>query len=690
MKKIFISILSAAMFAACAKTETEDVIPVNPEPEDEAQTVYVEIGATTGSDTKATYDENLAAYWEAGDQILAVQGSASSKTSTAMGGTETADGKPLSINSGEKTNSAIFTGDIEVKDNNNNRFFHFAYPSNISLQTKTNIPATIFGSVTTTTTCTYTVPSEQDGKWTPFLCTSTTEKTTAANITNINFGTSLNACLAVRVFYHDGKTPKPVKRIRITSGNNIVGTISATTANDGAFSADMFASAGGGTEINADNLHTIAKLGNNYEYRFEVLPVDAGVLTVELVDAAGSKIIRQTNPKTFKANTRSGVNVVWDDATVNIDDKPLTWYDDYAKNGFSDMGANSVYVKGAKIRGVGIENVKVIGVRLRKLTDDGQETGDENITYHPNSDLSSLSSDENGTLSFDSQLDNIPSGNYYVRPYAIIINSDGAEQEIISTVHTAIVTSIPTITSHTIRSSYNNNGAVTKTNELDGDKIYAAVSIDDAFVANNLIESATLHYGGNTLTIDAKGTQFPTGNIAYQQYSDCYAEIVLKNKYPLTTQSYTVNVTGIPYSINFDSTSPAGWEVNNLKKNPGIYLSATTGYCLSPKFHVPQDLNVSVSVPVYAYCASTLGLEKRYKPSVYVSASNTAVASGNATNLTGGNSTSPSQSSFTNINPTLNFTNSVNRVCIYATGKGYGGAAINGVMLNYCKIEYVK
>ena len=301
------------------------------------------------------------------------------------------------------------------------------------------------------------------------------------------------------------------------------------------------------------------------------------MLTVELVDAAGSKIIRQTNPKTFKANTRSGVNVVWDDATISIDNQPLTWYDDYAKNGFSNMGANSVYVKGAKIRGVGIENVKVIGVRLRKLTDDGQETGDENITYHPNSDLSSLSSDENGTLSFDSQLDNIPSGNYYVRPYAIIINSDGAEQEIISTVHTAIVTSIPTITSHTIRSSYNNNGAVAKTNELDGDKIYAAVSIDDAFVANNLIESATLHYGGNTLTIDAKGTQFPTGNIAYQQYSDCYAEIVLKNKYPLTTQSYTVNVTGIPYYwINSETTVKGGNNGETISGNATFFLPTGT------------------------------------------------------------------------------------------------------------------
>lgn len=576
MKKIFISILSAAMFAACAKTETEDVIPVNPEPEDEAQTVYVEIGATTGSNTKATYDKDLKAYWEAGDQILAVQGSASSKDWDWGGGTAYADGEPLAIKSGAGSNSALFANDITVHDSRN-RFFHFAYPSNISLKTTTVLPATSFGNVTTTTTCSYTIPSEQDGKWTPFLCTSTTEKTTAANITNIDFGTSLNACLAVRVFYHDGKTPKPVKRIRITSGNNIVGTISATTANDGAFSAGMFASAGGGTEINADNLHTIAKLGNNYEYRFEVLPVDAGVLTVELVDAAGSKIIRQTNPKTFKANTRSGVNVVWDDATVNIDDKPLTWYDDYAKNGFSDMGANSVYVKGAKIRGVGIENVKVIGVRLRKLTDDGQETGDENITYHPNPDLSSLSSDENGTLSFDSQLDNIPSGNYYVRPYAIIINSDGAEQEIISTVHTAIVTSIPTITSHTIRSSYNNNGAVAKNNDLDGDKIYTTVSLNDTFAAVNLIESATLHYGSNTFAIDAKGSEVPTGSIAYQQYSDCYAEIVFKNGYKSTTQSYTINVTGIPYYwINSETTVKGGNNGETISGNATFFLPTGT------------------------------------------------------------------------------------------------------------------
>lgn len=209
MKKIFISILSAAMFAACAKTETEDVIPVNPEPEDEAQTVYVEIGATTGSDTKATYDENLAAYWEAGDQILAVQGHACDWK--AGGNEKTIQANTLNLNSGELTNSAIFAGDISTQTNST-KFFHFAYPAtNTELYTYGNI--NILGtSNTQTSTCTYTIPSEQDGKWTPFLCTSTADKTTAANITSISFGESRNACFAVRVYGSDKTTPKKSSR----------------------------------------------------------------------------------------------------------------------------------------------------------------------------------------------------------------------------------------------------------------------------------------------------------------------------------------------------------------------------------------------------------------------------------------------------------------------------------------------
>ncbi len=658
------------MFAACAKTETEDVIPVNPEPEDEAQTVYVEIGATTGSDTKATYDENLKAYWEAGDQILAVQGSASSKTSTAMGGTETADGKPLSINSGEKTNSAIFTGDIEVKDNNNNRFFHFAYPSNISLQTKTNIPATIFGSVTTTTTCTYTVPSEQDGKWTPFLCTSTTEKTTAANIKSIGFGAARNACFAVRVYEADGKTPKKIKSITITAENNIVGTISATTDNDASFANKKFDIAGGGNTITADNLQNIAALDTDFEYRFEVLPnepnTDSGKITLVISDESGSEITRTASAKTFVANTRSGLMVKWDKAGISMD--ATTWFEDScAKNELSALSsANTIYCD-VTLFGIGADDIKEKGVLVN-----GTEDYKNNDSSHK---FSSEIAATNGN------------GAYTVQAYAIL--NDGREfKSDEKTVYIVDEKVLPAITSHTIRSSYNNNGIVDKTNDFNGNLIKANVSLNDCWASNNLVESVTLVYDGLTAAMTV-GTEFEK-SVDLRAYKNTHIDVKFSNGHHIYTPKYEINVTGIPYSINFDSTSPAGWEVNNLKKNPGIYLSATTGYCLSPRFYVPQDLKVSVSVPVYAYSMTTSRLAKNYKPSVYVSASNTAVASGNATNLTGGNNPTPSGSDYTNINTTLDFTNNVNSVCIYATGKGYGGAATNGVMLNYCKIEYVK
>ena len=667
MKKIFISILSAAMFAACAKTETEDVIPVNPEPEDEAQTVYVEIGATTGSDTKATYDKDLNAYWEAGDQILAVQGHACNWV--AGGNKDTVKARELNILSGELTNSAIFKGTITTQSNDA-KYFHFAYPTtNTELYTYGEIGA--FGTNNSqTTTCTYTVPAEQDGKWTPFLCTSTTEKTTAANITNIEFGESRNACFAVRVYGSDKTTPKKIKSITITAENNIIGTLSATTENDASFANNTFGISGGGNTITTDNLQNIEPLNGIYEYRFEVLPsepnTNSGKITLTITDESGSVITRQASAKAFNANICSGVKVYWDAAGISMD--ATTWFEDScAKNELSALSsANTIYCN-VTLFGIGADDIKEKGVLVN-----GTEDYKNNDSSHK---FSSEIAATNGN------------GEYTVQAYAIL--NDGTElktdEKIVYIVDEKV---LPAITSHTIRSSYNNNGIVDKTNDFNGNLIKANVSLNDCWASNNLVESVTLVYDGLTEAMTV-GTELEK-SVDSRAYKNTHIDVKFSNGHHIYTPKYEINVTGIPYNINFDSTSPAGWEVNNLKKNPGIYLSATTGYCLSPKFYVPQDLNVSVSVPVYAYCASTFGLEKRYKPSVYVSASNTAVASGNATNLTGGNNLSPSQSSFTNINPTLNFTNSVNRVCIYATGKGYGGAAINGVMLNYCKIEYAK
>lgn len=560
MKKIFISILSAAMFAACAKTETEDVIPVNPEPEDEAQTVYVEIGATTGSDTKATYDENLKAYWEAGDQILAVQGSATSKTYNfpSLGSKDFEAGtKLLSLNDGEMTNKAKFIGDITIYDSDNNRYFHFAYPAEQSqMKTNTHIPygqSSVSTEYKTTTTCSYTIPSEQDGKWTPFLCTSTTEKTTAANITNISFGKSRNACFAVRVFETDGKTPKKIKSITITAENNIVGTISATTENDGSFNDDkvVFGISGGGNMITADNLQNIEPLNGLYEYRFEVLPVESGKITLTLSDESGSQIIREANSKIFAANTRSGVNVYWDDATISMDE-PLSWYEDTTADKYSTLKTDVIYVNNVAVHGVGTSDITEVGVYI-------------NGTKYP---------ENNVYLSFNKEIAAYAgSGVYTVKPYAVL----SGKGEITGEEKSVIVTGELSIASHTIRSSYNNNGTVAKNNDLDGDKIYAAAAINDAYAAENLIESATLHYGGNTLAIDAKGSEFSTENIAYQQYSNCYAEIVFTNGYKSTTQSYTINVTGIPYYwINSETTVKGGNNGETISGNATFFLPTGT------------------------------------------------------------------------------------------------------------------
>ena len=570
MKKIFISILSAAIFAACAKTETEDITPISPEPEDETQTVYVEIGATTGSDTKATYDENLKAYWEAGDQILAVQGCACEWK--AFGNEQTVHANTLSLISGELSNSAVFAGNISTQTSDT-KYFHFAYPAtNTELYTYGNINS-INTSNTQTSTCTYTVPSEQDGKWTPFLCTSTADKTTAANITNIDFGTSRNACFAVRVYESDKTTPKKIKSITIVAENNIVGTISATTENDGSFNDDkvVFDIVGGGNTITADNLQSIETLNGLYEYRFEVLPIGSGKISLTVTDESGSVITRTANEKTFKANTRSGVNVYWDAATITMDE-PLSWYEDTTADKYSTLKTDVIYVNNVAVHGVSTSDITEVGVYVN-----GNKYQENNVSLSFNKEIAAYAG----------------SGVYTIKPYAII----SGKGEITGEEKSITVTGELSIASHTIRSSYNSNGAVAKNNDLAGDKIYAKVLLNDTFAAENLIESATLYYGDNTLTIDAKGSEFYTESIAYQAYSDCYAKIEFKNGYVISTTDYTINVTGIPYKITASANNYTsnGWSKSGTINGVGIYNNASL---TSPEFYLPelQDITVNMNI----------------------------------------------------------------------------------------------
>lgn len=418
----------------------------------------------------------------------------------------------------------------------------------------------------------------------------------------------------------------------------------------------MFGISGGGNTITADNLQNIEPLNGLYEYRFEVLPnepnTNSGKITLTITDESGSVITRQASAKAFNANICSGVKVYWDDATITMD-KPLSWYEDTTAGKISELSGKSIYVKNISIKGAAIDEIQEIGAYFDTIIDN--KISDEQ-SYKTARSIA-LTTEE-------IQISAPVSGLYEVIPYAILKNGKkiyGSAQKV------TVTDELYILPHYTIKSSYSENGSKKLDNELDGDKIYATVSINDAYAAENLIQSAKFYYGDKSLDIDAKGTRKDTGSIAYQVYS-CYAEIVFTNDYSLKTDIYTTNVTGIPYNISFkDTKNPTGWSCYNQDtKGNYLYLKKETSYAISPRFFIPESVNVNVIVPVHAY-----KLSGTYKPNIYISASESGIAGGNPTQLNGDIYVT-SGVKFTNITSNLTLSSSISNICIYASGNSSG------------------
>ena len=124
MKKLFVSILALAAFAAC-QSDFNDVNFDAPQGGSNvnvggAHTVYAEVGVGE-EDTKATYGDGLKATWEENDQIALLQEHADyGKTFSVV--------NKLNIKEGWGTSRAAFNGDISV-DATSPRVYHIAYPA---------------------------------------------------------------------------------------------------------------------------------------------------------------------------------------------------------------------------------------------------------------------------------------------------------------------------------------------------------------------------------------------------------------------------------------------------------------------------------------------------------------------------------------------------------------------------------
>ncbi len=285
-----------------------------------------------------------------------------------------------------------------------------------------------------------------------------------------------------------------------------------------------------------------------------MLPIGSGKISLTVTDESGSVITRTANAKTFKANTRSGVNVYWDAAGISMD--ATTWFEDScAKNELSALSsANTIYCD-VTLFGIGAADIQKKGVIV-------------NGTEYDNNDSSNKFSSEIAATNGN--------GEYTVQAYAVL--NDGTRLESAEqTVYVVDEKVLPAITAHTIRSSYNMNDTVDKTNDINGDLINANVSLNDCWASNNLIESVTLVYDGfnASMTGDTNLAKSVETSVDLRAYKNTHIEVKFSNGYVISTPYYTINVTGIPYYWINSETSVKGGSNGETISGTGTFFIPT-------------------------------------------------------------------------------------------------------------------
>ncbi|MBR2032768.1 MAG: hypothetical protein IKA04_11260 [Alistipes sp.] len=703
MKKLFISILALAAFAAC-QSDFNDVNLDAPQGGNAnvggSHTIYAEVGVGE-EDTKATYGEGLKATWEENDQIALLQEHAN------YGATFSVVNK-LNIKDGWGTSKALFNGDISV-DATEPRVYHIAYPAsavsfsttmsmtpaNVSYEDSYTLPgyddvtATGAGQCTYTSTMNITVPTTQSGKWEPYMYASTSEAV-SSNAIGAKTLTTLTGAIAIRAFEANGVTPKQLKQITITSSDAaIAGAFSGTATSVGLTSVVSGAStgdksnvfndpeeikgwaldnlvevlkgleptstsvtkamslsfAGSSKTITATNLDAIASdTDGKYTYHLNVAPFEGQDLTIELMDAKGLIMKCNVSAKSLSAGHRLGYEIKWVYEEASLTGEYIkTWYENPTDSfGFAD---NTIHVGKLEIVGnIEPENVIEMGVMVNDT----------------------LYGKETKTLSrpaFDIEL---PSGDYNVYAYAKV-NLNGEEKILKAYEGNYTVTSIPTLTNYSVVSSYSKDGTVAKNNSIDGHLLKVTASLSDSYFVDNGLATIEVYNGNDKLGNITNG-EWSNTNAALGQYS-CYVKISFTNGYLITTQAHTTHVTGIPYYADWRSADYSDWIYSNVSDDGSrlSYKKSSNACIVSPAFHFPTSLSINSQI-----AATTNGTSTSDANKMYVSTGNrSSTYSKSGTTVTMDYNSSPSRGSDYDYIDCGNFTMSSSSPCLVYSHKNF-------------------
>lgn len=529
------------------------------------ETHYVRVGAVAGTDeeTRASFDARLNSYWESGDEIEGLMGLMPVTIGNPTVYSKTYSGTTLSIESGSGTNRAVFGGSMNNPSGSKDaQYFHFIYPAHagelsmrINPGVKPNHPVT----------CSITIPAEQNGRWIPYMWATTGDRTTWDNLSKVRFN-ALSGALAIRVYENDRETPKPLSEIRVRatgSGDRLVGTFTQST-ND-VLTADNFTCSAAGNTIIATGLEAVEMLDGRYEYRLNVAPGTVEGLELTLIGADGSQITRHANGKEFKANTRSGLNVYWDDATISLD-RAASWYEDQTLEG------GKLYL-GATVAGASAGAVKELGYTI----------GGTDYPVTPG-----LKSEEQIAL---------PAGRYTVEAYATVNG-----KRIVSSTREVIVTPIPTLTNE-IRTSCTKNGTRRTTNALSGNQIEATYTLSDPFFAQ-LLAAVKLESGAGTL---GDLTQGPAVTVsALGSYANCRVVATLQNGYSFEGAPFDATLSGIPYNYQFygknnNDVAQQGWVGQNTQWSSSYLDIINQNAYVTKQFNPTGTESVSYTLNIKYY-----------------------------------------------------------------------------------------
>lgn len=349
---------------------------------------------------------------------------------------------------------------------------------------------------------------------------------------------------------------------------------------------------------------------------------------------------------------------------------------EHTTNDSGELNGTKVSLTFGDLSGVPVSLISALNVTLEN--DEG-----ELVRSYSTDDFNSV-----GEMLVENNWPYLPQGDYTLR-YSYTINGEKVSEE--NTEAKIVSMPIPVFnavaSAQTSYSIYQSDG-VAAANNTDGSSIFnvtATASISPEILGNdkytNLLSVTYSLDTGESTTEESPVFE----NLKWGKRT--LTAFVMFDK-SIATSSVECDVTGIPYYISFNgNTNPENWILsNNGKCGDRLTLKKSEAYALSPKFHIPMDLGVTVVLNAYAYGGSW---PYNYKPTVSIHPSEVGINSTVVTTLKGSIEV-PGTASFNDISTTFTLTDNVGKVCIYTKGNISGsiGTGDIGVVCDHFSVQY--